>query len=146
MVARSLSKAYSLAGLRFGYLIAQPQLIDQLMKVKDSYNCDALSIAGATAALDDQDWLRETRARIIATRSFLTGELEQLGFSVQSSQANFVWCRHLERPLRSLYEQLKEQRILVRYMDYPGWGDGLRISVGTDDQVEACLTVLRSLL
>jgi histidinol-phosphate aminotransferase len=146
MVSRSLSKGYALAGLRFGYLIASPPLIGQLMKVKDSYNCDTLSIVGATAAIDDQQWLRESRARIVATRARLTSELNQLGFSVQPSQANFVWCTHLERPVRPLYEQLKEQRILVRYMDYPGWGDGLRISVGTDDQIDACVAVLRSLL
>jgi histidinol-phosphate aminotransferase len=146
MVTRSLSKAYALAGLRFGYMIAQPQLIEHFQKVKDSYNCDALSIAGATAAIDDQAWLQETRQKIVVTRARMTDQLEQMGFSVQPSQANFVWCAHDERPLRPLYEQLKERRILVRYMDYPGWGDGLRISVGTDDQVEACLTTLESLL
>ncbi len=61
LVTRTLSKAYALAGLRFGYLIAQPQLIRELAKVKDSYNCDSLSIAGATAAIDDQDWLQQNR-------------------------------------------------------------------------------------
>ncbi len=76
----------------------------------------------------------------------MTVELEQLGFSVQPSQANFVWCTHPRQPVRPLYEELKKQRILVRYMDYPDWGDGLRISVGTDDQMDACLTVLQSLL
>ncbi len=146
IVTRSLSKAYALAGLRFGYLVAQPQLIEQLLKVKDSYNCDALSIAGATAAIDDQTWVRETRRKIINTRSRMTDQLGQMGFSVQPSQANFVWCTHPDRPLQPLYEQLKERRILVRYMDYPGWGDGLRISVGTDDQVDACLATLESLL
>ena len=72
--------------------------------------------------------------------------MEQLGFSVQPSQANFVWCTHPQRPARPLYEQLKQRQILVRYMEYPGWGDGLRISVGTDEQIDACLGVLRSLL
>ena len=71
LVSRSLSKSYALAGLRFGFLVAQPHIIQQLVKVKDSYNCDALSIAGATAAIDDQAWLAETRARIIATRGRL---------------------------------------------------------------------------
>ena len=63
LVSRTLSKSYALAGLRFGYLVAQPQIIEQLIKVKDSYNCDALSIAGATAAIDDQAWLAENRAQ-----------------------------------------------------------------------------------
>ena len=65
MVSRTLSKSYALAGLRFGYLVAQPQLIEQFVKVKDSYNCDALSIAAATAAIGDQAWLRQTREKIL---------------------------------------------------------------------------------
>lgn len=146
MVSRSMSKSYALAGLRFGYVVAQPQVIASFLKVKDSYNCDTLSIAGSTAAIDDQDWLAENRRRVISTRTRMTGELRELGFSVTDSQANFVWCTHPERPLRSLYEQLKQNQILVRYMDYPKWGDGIRISVGTDDQIDACLTILRQLI
>lgn len=146
LVSRSLSKSYALAGLRFGFLIAQPEMIGELLKVKDSYNCDALSIAGATAAIDDQQWLRENRGKLLATRGRMTGELEQLGFSVVPSQANFVWCTHAERPVQPLYEELKNNRILVRYMKYPGWCDGLRISVGTDEQVDACLGLLKTML
>jgi histidinol-phosphate aminotransferase len=146
MVSRTLSKSYALAGLRFGFLIAQPPLIAQFRKVKDSYNCDSLSIAAATAALDDQDWLRGNRARVIATRERMTASLRGLGFQVIDSQANFVWCRHSEREARELYEQLKAERILVRYMHYPCWSDGLRISVGTDDQIDACLTLLRTMV
>ena len=146
MVSRTLSKSYALAGLRFGFLVAQPQLIEQLVKVKDSYNCDSLSIAGATAAIDDQRWLAETRAKIIATRERLTVELRSLGLSVVPSEANFVWATHPSQPLRPIYEQLKAQRILVRYMDYSGWGDGLRISVGTDEQIDALLTLLKPMI
>jgi histidinol-phosphate aminotransferase len=146
LVSRTLSKSYALAGLRFGYLVGQPQLIAKLAKVKDSYNCDALAIAGAMAAIDDQAWLRENVARINATRVQLSSGLEQLGFSVVPSQANFVWCQHPARASRELYEQLKRNRVLVRYMDYPGWGDGLRISVGTDEQIEACLALLKTMV
>jgi histidinol-phosphate aminotransferase len=146
MVARTLSKSYSLAGLRFGYLIAQPHWIAQLIKVKDSYNCDALSIAGATAAIDDQSWRADNRARILATRGRLSDQLGRLGFTIAPSQANFLWCTRSDQPLRPIYEQLKARQILVRYMDYPGWGDGLRITVGTDDQVDACVSVIESLL
>ena len=145
MVSRSLSKSYALAGLRFGFLVAQPDVIAQLMKVKDSYNCDALAIAGATAAIDDQPWLCDTGAKIIATRQRMTAELEQLGFSAVPSQANFVWCTHAAQPVQPIYEALKSHRILVRYMNYGGWGDGLRISVGTDEQVDACLSLLKTL-
>ena len=146
LVSRTLSKAYGLAGLRFGFLVAQPSLLAQLAKVKDSYNCDALSIAGAVAAIDDQVWLQENRARILATRRRLAERLAGLGFMVTPSQANFVWATHPERPVEPIYEGLKANRILVRYMNYPGWGDGLRISVGTDDQTDACLGLLESLL
>jgi len=117
-----------------------------MTKVKDSYNCDALAIAGATAALDDQEWLEETRRKIMATRERLEKGVAALGFSVQPSQANFVWCTRNDRPLRPLYEALKNRHILVRYMDYPGWGDGLRITVGTDDQTDACLSALAAIL
>ena len=146
MVSRSLSKSYALAGLRFGYLVAQPQLIRQLIKVKDSYNCDALSIAGAAAALNDQDWLAEYRGKILATRLRLTDAMKNLGFEVVGSHANFVWCTNSERPVQPIYEQLKAQRVLVRYMNYPGWGDGLRVSVGTDEQIDAFLTLISKLV
>ena len=145
MVSRSLSKSYALAGLRFGYLLAQPQLIEQFAKVKDSYNCDALSIAGATAAINDHEWLAENRSRILATRQRLTRAMREIGFIVADSQANFLWCTHPARPVRPIYEQLKASRILVRYMNYPDWGDGLRITVGTDDQVDALLSVISSM-
>lgn len=146
LVSRSLSKSYALAGLRFGFLVAQPHVIEGLVKIKDSYNCDALSIAAATAAIDDQKWLAETRAKIIATRERLTAEMRKLGFSPVESQANFVWCPHAEMPVKPLYERLKAERVLVRYMDYAGWGDGLRISVGSDSQIDACLTLLRGIM
>lgn len=146
MVARTLSKSYALAGLRFGFLIAQPQVIRELVKVKDSYNCDSLSIAGATAAIDDQAWLAENRATILATRTRMTGALREIGFDVVDSQANFVWCTHSGTPVEPIYRALKEHGILVRYMLYPGWGDGLRITVGTDEQVNACLEQLRGLV
>jgi histidinol-phosphate aminotransferase len=142
LVTRTLSKSYALAGLRFGYAIAQPQVIKQLRKVKDSYNCDSLSIAAATAAIDDQAWLADNRTKILATRDRLTKGMRELGFAAVPSQANFVWNPHPSVPLKPLYERLKAERILVRYMDYPNWGDGLRVSVGTDPQIEAFLSAL----
>jgi histidinol-phosphate aminotransferase len=146
LVSRSLSKSYALAGLRFGYLVGQPHLIEQFIKVKDSYNCDALAIAGATAAIGDRRWLAETRARIIDTRWRLLRGMRDLGFVAVDSQANFTWNTHPHLPVRPLYEELKRRRILVRYMDYPGWGDGLRISVGTDAEIELLLDQLRQMV
>jgi histidinol-phosphate aminotransferase len=144
LVSRSLSKSYALAGVRFGYVVAQPQIIQQLAKVKDSYNCDTVSIAAATTAIGDQRWLAENRAKIVATRHRLTAGMRELGFTTVDSQANFTWNVHPELPAQPLYERLKRHRILVRYMDYPGWGDGLRISVGTDDQIGLLLQCLRA--
>ncbi len=94
MVSRSLSKSYSLAGLRFGYVVAQPQMIEQLSKVKDSYNCDAMAIAAATAAMGDRQWLADNRAKILATRRRLVAEMRKLGFITVDSQANFTWNTH----------------------------------------------------
>ena len=144
MVSRSLSKSYGLAGLRFGFLVAQPHLVEQFLKVKDSYNCDALSIAAATAAIGDQQWLEENRRKVLATRERMSDRLEEIGFDVVPSQANFVWCTHPEEPLQPIYEDLKFNQVLVRYIQYPNWGDGLRISVGTDPQVDACLDLLKA--
>ena len=146
MVSRSLSKSYALAGLRFGFLVAQPHIIAGLCKVKDSYNCDALSIAAATAAIDDQAWLAANRETILSSRARMSEGLRARGFAVVESQANFVWAPHPARPVRPLYEELKKNRVLVRYMDYHGWGDGLRISVGTDDQIDACLSLLKIMM
>jgi histidinol-phosphate aminotransferase len=146
LVTRSLSKSYSLAGIRFGYAVADPAIIDELIKVKDSYNCDVLSLAAATAALEDQDYLQQTRAKILATRTRLAQGLRNLGFSVCPSQANFVWCRHADRAARPLYEELKRRLILVRYMVYEGYGDGLRISVGTNEDINELLAELGRLM
>ena len=146
LVSRSMSKSYALAGLRFGFVVAQPQIIAGLAKVKDSYNCDALSIAAAGAAVADQKWLAENRSKILATRRRLAAGLRELGFTTVDSQANFTWSTHPAQPVRPLYERLKQDRILIRYMDYPGWGDGLRISVGTDRQIDACLDRLKAII
>jgi len=146
MVSRSLSKSYALAGLRFGFLVAQPHVIEQLAKVKDSYNCDALSLAGACAAIDDQSWLVANRAQIVATRGRLVSTMRDLGFQTPDSQANFAWNTHPDVAARTLYEQLKQAGVLVRYMEYPRFGDGLRISVGTNEQIDTCLELIRSMV
>jgi histidinol-phosphate aminotransferase len=142
IVTRTLSKSYSLAGIRFGFLVADPALVRELVKVKDSYNCDVLSQVAAAAALEDQDHLRATCAKVIATRARLERGLTRLGFAVTPSRANFVWCRHPDRPTKPLYEELKRRRILVRYMNYGEHGDGLRVSVGSDAEIDRLLEEL----
>jgi histidinol-phosphate aminotransferase len=146
IVTRTLSKSYSLAGLRFGFAVASPELVRELTKVKDSYNCDMLSLAGAQAALEDQDYLRQTRARILATRGRLTAALGRLGYDVLPSRANFVWARRTDRPVKPIFEELKRRGVLVRYMNYPGHGDGLRISVGSDAEVDRLLAELEQII
>lgn len=145
MVSRSLSKSYALAGLRFGFVVAQPSLIAGLAKVKDSYNCDALSIGGATAAIDDRGWFETMRTAVLATRLRMTDELRGLGFDCLDSQANFVWCNHPEHDPVTLYERLKAEGILVRNMACPGGWSGVRITVGSDEQIDALLERLRSI-
>lgn len=146
LITRTLSKSYGLAGLRFGFLVAQPHVVAELGKIKDSYNCDAISIAAATAAMHSQVWLADVVARMNATRDRMTAELFQMGFHVTPSHANFVWCQHPSGHHQEIYETLKRNQILVRYMDFPDWGDGLRISVGTDDQIDACLLMIKRTL
>lgn len=146
IVTRSMSKFYSLAGIRFGFAIAEPKVIAELLKVKDSYNCDLLSLAAATAAVEDAGYYDECRCRIVATRGRLSAGLAELGFRITPSQANFVWCQRSDQELKPIYEQLKRQKILIRYMNYPGYGDGLRITVGTDSQIDRLLAELKKLV
>jgi histidinol-phosphate aminotransferase len=146
VVTRSLSKSHSLAGIRFGYAVADPAVVRELVKVKDSYNCDALSLAAAAAALEDEDYLRATRTKIVATRERLARELTKLGFDVCPSQANFLWCRRSDRPVKPIYEELKRRMLLVRYMHYADYGDGLRISVGSDADIDRLLEELRQII
>jgi len=146
IVTRSLSKSYSLAGIRFGFAVAEPALVRELIKVKDSYNCDTLSLAAAVAALEDQEYRQSTRSRILATRTRLTAALGKLGFEVTPSQANFVWCRRGNSPVKPVYEELKRRMILVRYMNYEPYGDGLRITVGSDAEIDKLLEELARLV
>jgi histidinol-phosphate aminotransferase len=146
IVTRSFSKSYALAGIRFGFAVAWPELVREFVKVKDSYNCDVLSLAAATAAIEDQDYLRATRAKIVATRGRLAEAMAGLGFAVTPSQANFVWCRRGDRPVKPIYEELKRRMILVRYMNYEGHGDGLRITVGADEEIDRLLEELRRIV
>jgi histidinol-phosphate aminotransferase len=144
IVTRSFSKGYSLAGIRLGYLVARAEFVEHLVKVKDSYNCDLLSQVAGVAALRDQDYLAETRSKILATRDRLSGALRAMGYLVPDSQANFVWATD-GPPARETFHKLKDRRILVRLMTYPGYPDGLRISVGTDEEIDRLLEALHQI-
>ena len=148
IVTRTFSKSYSLAGIRFGFAVAHPDLISGMQKVKDSYNCDTVAIAAATAALEDQDWMLQNRARILATRERLAAALPAFGFLVHPSEANFLWTTHATAQHKEIYEQLKARKILVRFMKFPdalpdgGTLDGLRITIGTDAEIDRVLEVM----
>jgi len=138
IVTRSFSKGYSLAGVRLGYLVARSEIVTHLIKVKDSYNCDMLSQAAGVAGLLDQDYLMETRSKILATRGRLTGALRFKGYAVPDSQSNFVWATG-GPPARETFRKLKDRKILVRMMSYPGYPEGLRITIGTDAEIDRLL-------
>ena len=145
VVTRTLSKSYSLAGLRLGFAVAHPDVVAAMRKVKDSYNCDTLSLAAGVAALEDTDWMQANAARIRQTRQRLVEALVSRGFDVVPSQANFVWATHPDGEHRRRFEALKAQRVLVRYMVFPECDpvrEGLRITVGTDEQVDRFLEAL----
>ncbi len=145
IVTRSFSKAYSLAGIRFGFAVAPPELVRELLKVKDSYNCDVLSLAAATAAIEDQEYFHSVRAKILATRERMRLALQDFGFAVTPSHSNFLWCRRTDQAVKPIYEELKRRKMLVRYMNYDGY-DGLRISVGTDREIDALLRGIHEIL
>lgn len=146
VVSRTLSKAYGLAGLRFGFAVTRPALVREMAKVKDSYNCDAVSITAAAAAITDQDYARGTWAKIRAERDRLTRALEGIGWSVLPSQANFVLAGVPgARRAAQVHSALKARGVLVRYFDLPGLDDKLRITVGTPDDTDALMSALSAL-
>lgn len=145
VVTRTLSKSYSLAGLRLGLLFGPRPLVDGIGKIKDSYNLDRLAIAGGAAALGDPQWMRAQVDTIRKSRARLSRELSALGFDVVPSEANFVFARLPSAgEARDTYRMLKERGILVRYFDRPGLDRGLRITVGTDDEIDQLLGALKS--
>jgi histidinol-phosphate aminotransferase len=146
IILRSMSKGYSLAGLRLGYAIAQPDLTAGLMKLKDSYNVDAVAIALATAAIKDQKYFKENVEKVKAERTRVTSRLRKLGFDVPDSQSNFVLAKCKNCKADQVYEKLVQQNIYIRYFAYPGLEDKLRISVGTPEQNDKLLAAISKIL
>lgn len=145
LVLRTLSKSYSLAGIRCGYVVGAPDLIHALFKIKDSYNLDRLTQQLATAAVRDQDAMRENARRIKATRARAAGELSRRGFAVAASATNFLWVRPATVPARTLFEALRERGILVRHFPGARTGEYLRITIGTDAEIDRLLSMLGEL-
>lgn len=146
ILIRTLSKGYSLAGLRLGFGIANPRLLDGLFKVKDSYNIDAIACKVASIAITDQAYKNACVAKVKASRTQLTSDLKQLGFRVWDSQTNFLLVQPPQGNAEYLYQKLKEQKIFIRYFKQPGLEDKLRITVGTDEQNQILVQALSDLL
>lgn len=149
LVVQTLSKSRSLAGLRVGFACGQAPLIDALARVKNSFNSypiDRLASAGAVAALEDEAWFRQTRDAIVDTREGLVLQLEDLGFEVQPSHANFVFVRHPAHDAAALAAALRERAVLVRHFRQPRIEQYLRISIGTRAQCSALVDALATIV
>lgn len=146
LVLRTLSKSYSLAGLRVGYAIGSKELIAALFKIKDSYNVDRVAQCLAAAALQDQAYMRANVRRIIAARRKLSAGLLKLNFAVFPSETNFIWVKPPRISAEQLYRILCRQNIFVRYFKSKLTGDYLRITVGTDRQINLLLNIISEIL
>lgn len=150
LVTHTLSKARSLAGLRVGFALGHPDLIEALTRVKDSFNSypiDRFAEAGAVAAMQDSAYFKETCAQVVATRTRLIAELEALGFEVLPSGANFIFAKHPAHEGDVLTARLREQNIIVRHFKKPERiSPYLRITIGTNAQSERLVNALKSII
>ncbi len=149
LVIQTLSKSRSLAGLRVGFALGHPELIEALERVKNSFNSyplDRLAISGAVAAIQDHDYFALTCAKIIHTRENLVQQLTDLGFEVIPSAANFVFTRHPSRDAANLAQQLRERSIIVRHFKQARIEQYLRITVGTDDENQRLCQALSEII
>jgi histidinol-phosphate aminotransferase len=150
LVTHTFSKARSLAGLRVGYAVGHPDLIDALHRVKDSFNSyplDRFAQAGAIAAMNDTAYFEETRQRVIKTRESVVDALEAMGFEVLPSGANFIFARHPKYEAEALATSLREQKVIIRHFKKPARIDQfLRITIGTDVECKALVQALKKTL
>jgi histidinol-phosphate aminotransferase len=145
IVTHSMSKSYSLAGLRIGFAVAAADIIRGLMKIKDSYNVDRLATAGAIAALKDKRGFTYNIEMVVSNKEYLEESLRALGFEIVPSRANFIFVRHPGVASPELYERLKERKILVRHYTGPVQSDYVRISVGTMMEIKSLIRELRAI-
>lgn len=145
VVTRSLSKSYALAGMRLGLAIARPEVIAALDKIRDHYNLDRLAQAACVAALKDQEYLRECCRKILGTREWFSAELRAIGYNVIPSQGNYVFATPPDRDGKRIYEGLYARKILVRHFSDPLLCQGLRISIGTRNEMERTLAAIKEI-
>ena len=146
IVARTFSKAYALCFLRVGYFVGHPELMAALDKARDSYNVNGLGQLAAEATLDDLGYYQENFSRIIATRERVTRELDSFGFKTLPSQTNFILTRPPRFPAGEWLEKLRAEKILVRWWSCPEVRDYLRITIGTDEEMDALVRAVSKLL
>ena len=149
LVTQTLSKSRSLAGLRAGFAVGHPDLIEALERVKNSFNSyplDRMTIAGAAAAMDDVAWFDETRQRVMASRESLALALEALDFEVLPSAANFIFVRHAQHDGAELAQALRSRGIIVRHFKLPRIDQFLRITIGTEEECATLCAALKEIL
>ena len=145
IVTRTLSKSYALAGIRFGFAVTTPELVRELTKVKDSYNCDVLSLTAAAAALDDQAYLQATRQDPHHTRAS-NGSAGDVGFSCHTQPGEFRVVPSGRSAGEADLRSVERSRHPGAYMVYEGYGDGLRITVGSDAEIDRLVEELTRLV
>ena len=143
VVTRTLSKSYSLAGMRLGLAIARPEVISALDKIRDHYNLDRLAQAACVAALQDQDYFLDCIRKVCETREWFTAKLRTLGYSVIDSKGNYVFATPPDANGKRIYDGLFERKILVRHFSDPLLAHGLRISIGNREEMEKTLEALK---
>ena len=149
VVVQTMSKSRSLAGLRVGFALACPSLIATLEAVKNSYNSytmDMVTLEAAAASVEDDEYFRDTCSKIIATRARFTDALRALDFTVLDSLSNFVLATHPKAPAKQIFDALKARKIFVRYFNLPRVNNHLRITIGTDAEMNALLAALTEIL
>lgn len=149
LVVQTFSKSRSLAGIRIGYAIGQPELIKAMNDVKYSYNSytmNATALELGVAALQDQEYFEDTCNKIIATRERTKGQLKELGFSFPDSKTNFLFVTHESVPAKELFEALRKENIFVRYFNKPRIDNRLRITIGTEKEMDALIGFLKEYL
>ena len=149
LVTQTFSKSWALAGLRVGFAVGHPDLIEALNRVKDSFNSyplDRLALAGAIAAVKDQDYFRDICQKIIHSREQLSAAMTALGFEVLPSCANFIFARHPEHEGARLAQALREKALLVRHFNKPRISEFLRITIGTEEENQQLIQQLQAIL
>ncbi len=145
IVSRTLSKSFSLAGIRLGYCVGPVELIGAMYKIKDSYNIDMITQEIALAAIEDYEYMLANAEKIKATRAKTSDALTALGFDVLPSQSNFLWAKPSTKPAAEIFAALKERNIFVRYFTNEKIKDYLRITIGTDEEMTAFITAIKEI-